>query len=389
VAYPEEYWILFTDNHLQVLGDPITCWTELDITLRFNEPGTAIITMPAEPWIVDQVGAGRRAVVIRSGQVLIAGPIEKYLHERSDNGDNAGIGKLTVTSTDDLASIAARVAYPNPAQLPSAQTVDQWAFTGNAELGIRQLVDTNAGPSALAARRVPNLVLGAVASVGTSVTATADRMQPLLDVARNIATNDDVGFRTRQIGTQIVFDVFKPPDKSGTVRFSFGLNNLTYLSYEVTAPTATTAIVGGQGDGADRYMIERDNATETLGWGRFETYVARAGSSPLQSLQDDGDQALIDGAATTRLATTTSDTPDQRFGVHYQLGDKVAVETFPGQQYADLVRTVHLQVYATSGEYVSSTVGSQAASYDPIWAQRLRDIDARLGRLERSVVPAS
>ena len=59
-----------------------------------------------------------------------------------------------------------------------------------------------------------------------------------------------------------------------------------------------------------------------------------------------------------------------------------------GAEVVDLVRTVHLQVYPTSGEYASATVGSQAASADPYWVQRMRDVENRIGQLERTVMPA-
>lgn len=384
-----KYTVLITDPDLVVYGDPIVCWTQLDITLRFNEPGSGLVITPAYPWITDQVMPGRRIVVIRNGDVLIAGPIEKWQHERSDDGANAGVGKLTITFADDLALIAARSVYPDPTVAPNAQTVDNWTFTGNSELALRALVNGNAGPSALAARRVSHLVLGALTGVGSSVTVTADRMQPLGDVARKIAdVGGGVGFRTRQVGTDILFEVYQPPDKSGLIRFSFGLGNLRYVSHAVDAPKTTAAIVGGQGTGADRYMIERVNTAEQATWGRFEKLISRPGNDLLQDLQDDGDRALAEGAATTQLTTNVADTPDQKFGRDYTLGDKVAIESWPGQQVADIVRTVHLQVYATSGEYVAATVGSQAATTDPEWVRRVREIDARLGKLERTVVPA-
>jgi hypothetical protein len=390
VANPEDYLVLISDKDLQIAGDPIVSWTTLDVTLKFNEPGAAITTVAAEPWIVEQLEAGARVDIIRAGEILISGPVEKWLLERSDNGENAGVGQLTINSTDDLAFVAARDTYPDPAHTPDAQTASQWTYTGNAETGIRNLVNANAGPGALVARRVPHMALAPAAGVGTSVTATADRQQPLLDVARAIATTGgDLGFRTRRDGSQIVFEVYAPPDKSGSVRFSFGLGNLKYFSYEQDAPTATVVTAGGQGDTlADQAMIERTNATELASWGRFEKHVARPGTDPTAELQDAADQALGEGAATVRITTSTADTPDQQYGVHYHLGDKVAIETFPGQQIADVVRTVHLQVYATSGEVVAAYVGSQAALTDPMWVKRLRDIEARLGRVEMTVVPA-
>jgi hypothetical protein len=87
------------------------------------------------------------------------------------------------------------------------------------------------------------------------------------------------------------------------------------------------------------------------------------------------------------MTANVSDSPDQRFATHYRVGDVVSIEASPGQHIVDVVRTVHLQVYATSGEYVAATVGSQAATTDPIWVKKLREIDDRLGRVERSVTP--
>jgi hypothetical protein len=384
-----DYTILITDKNLSVVGDPITVWESIDATLKFNEPDSSMFVVPAYDWIIAQVVAGNRCVLIRNGVILTAGPIEHWLRETSDDGENAGIGKLTIYFTSDLVWPAGRATYPDPAHTPDAQTVDNWTYTGNAETAIRTVVNLNAGPGALTARQVPMLALGTAAGVGTSVTVTADRMQPLMDLVRRIAElGGKLGVRTRQVGTQILFEVYAPQDKSGSVRFSKGLGNLRYAGYEVTAPSCTAAIVGGQGSGADSYMIERLNSTETATWGRFEKLVARPGTSTVQSLQDDGDSALAEGAATTRLAANTFDSPDQKFGVHYNVGDIVAVEAFPGQSFVDIIRTVHLQVYATAGEVVAATVGSQAASTDPMWVQRMREIDARVGKLERTVTPA-
>ncbi len=384
----EDYLVLVTDADLTVVGDPITCWSQLDITLRFNEPGSGILTVPAHAWIMEQIVPGNRIVVIRNGQLLLAGPWEERLFEQSDDGENAGVGVLTVTFADDLKRLAERNAYPDPANNPTTQVPDFWEFTGNAETALRTLADVSGGPSALTARRIPNLALGSVAAVGSAVTVKSPRMTPFGTVAREIAlSGGGLGFRVRQQGRQLLFEVYAPEDRSAQVRFSFGLGNMRYVSHTQKAPTATAVAVGGQGEGADRAMIERVNAAEEAVWGRVEKYVARGGSSPTQELEDEGDRTLADGASTTQMTANVSDSPDQQFATHYRVGDIVSIESAPGQQIADVVRTVHLQVHATSGEYVSATVGSQAATTDPVWVKKLREIDDRLGRVERSVTP--
>jgi hypothetical protein len=377
--------LLLTDRHLNVVGDPIVCWTTVDCTLRWNEPCSGQFTSPGYPWIREQLAPGNRVMIIRDGVFLMGGPIETWTYARSDDGENAGDGVLTVTFADDLAWIAGRLTYPNPALTPEQQTTDTWTYTGNAEVGMRSLVNTNAGPAALPARQIPGLALGAVAGVGGNATLTSG-WQPLTDVLRTAATTGGgLGFHTRQAGNQILFEVYQPPDKTGEVRFGFGLGNLRYLGYEVSAPTATAAIVGGQGDGADRYVLQRLNTAGATDWGRTETLVSRPGSDPVADLQTAGDEALADAAETGRLSSYVADTDDQKFGVHYNVGTKVSLEVWPGFEVADLVTLVHLQAWPTAGEVVTTTIGTQTASADPAWVQQLRRIDRRVGRLERTV----
>jgi hypothetical protein len=385
-----DHTILVTDENLTVVGDPILEWTVLDCTLKFNEPGSGMFVCPGYPWIREQIQAGNRIVVLRNRQVLMAGPFESLLYERSDDGQNAGDGTLTVHFSDDLANVVARCTYANPALAAGAQTTDNWVYTGNAELALRAAVNLNAGPGALVARQVPSLILGALASVGSSITLKADRMEPLGEVLRRGAlVGGGLGFRTHQVGTDIEFQVYDPPDVSGSVRFSFGLGNLRYVGYERTAPSATVAIVGGQGEGADRLVLERINATGVADWGRLELLVPRPGNTPTAELNEDGDQALADADDTVRLQTAALDTYDQRFGIHYGLGDRVAIEPWQGLEIADPVMTVHLQAWPTAGEVVSSTIGSQAASADSAYIRRLREIDRRVGRLERGIAPVA
>jgi hypothetical protein len=393
-----EYLILITDRTLQYVGDPIVTWESLDVTLRFNEPSSGVFVAPAHQWTVDQMADGNRVVVIRRpdpedgylSSVLIAGPIEEWQIERADDGENAEPGKLTVNFADDLAQVVARQTYPDPTQSPAGQTTDRWQYTGNAETALRTLVDANAGPGALVSRRIPMLTLGAAAGVGSAVTVNADRMQPIGDLMRQVAdTGGGLGFRTRQSAGQILFEAYAPPDKTGTIRFGFSRGNLKYLSVKRSAPKATTAIVGGQGEGADRALIEVVNSDDETAWGRYETLVSRPGTNDPQSLQDDGNKTLGDAAATTQVTSNVADTPEQKFGRDYQLGDQVAIETGPGRQYTDRIVTVHIQAFNSAGEVVTPFVGSQAAKPTPAWVTRLREIEGRLAKVERTVKPAA
>lgn len=384
-----DYVVLVTDRNMQVVGDPIACWTSLDITLKHNEPSAGIMIVPGFDWIRDQLRPGCRIVVVRDKTTLIAGPVEKWIWERSDDGENAGAGTITVNFSDFLSLIVSRLTYPDGALTPAAQTLDNWAYTGNAELALRELVNKNAGPAALTDRVIPRLALGGVAGVGSSGTFTAERMEPMGDVMRRVAVaGGNLGFKaTLTSDNAALFEVYQSPDLSQEVVFSFGYGSLKYVAFEQTAPAANAAIVGGQGTGADRLLLERDNSASAQAWDRREVLVSRPGNDPTADLNTDGDAALADGAETIRVPTSVSDTPFLKYG-DYDIGSIVSVETWPGTFLVDVVVTVHFQVYATSGEYVAATVGSQAANSDPKWLQRIRAMEKRIQYLERNVLPS-
>jgi hypothetical protein len=117
--------------------------------------------------------------------------------------------------------------------------------------------------------------------------------------------------------------------------------------------------------------------------------VNRPGTDPTADLNAAGDEELASKAETARVPSSASDTSFQRYGVHYDVGTKVSVETWPGSLISDVVTTVHIQVFATAGEVVSPTIGSQAESSDPAWLQRLHVLTRRVGYLERNVKPAA
>lgn len=385
---PAGITLLVTDANLNVVGDPIARWTELDVTLRFNEPATGSFTAPRTAVTAAQLAPGNRVVVIRDGVIFCAGPIEEPGPEDwSVSGQASGPGTVEVRFSDDLAAVVARITYPNPAAAATAQTsTAQWTATDEAGDIIRSLVNLNAGPGALTARRVPQLVLGAGAGVGTSIKFST-RFRPLGDELRTVAIlGGGLGFRTQQVASTRQFQVYAPTDRSAVVRFSPGLGNLRSYRYEPKAPTATVAIVGGKDVGTSRVVVERTNAAAVAGWGRMETFVDQRQSTDTAvdttELNQAGDEALTRGAETARLASVTIDTPDQQFGVHYQLGDKVSVELDSGVVVADVVRAVHLQASPEAGEVVTAVVGSQDASTDPLWVRYLRDMSRRLDGLE-------
>lgn len=373
--------LLVTDRDLTVVGDPIANWTKVDVTLRFNEPGSGSFTAPARPELMALLAGGNRIVVIRDGAVFMAGP---YEHHEFTWEVGADPGEVTVSFAEDLALIAGRVTYPDPALVATSTSQPAYrTFSGtNAEDVMRALVDENAGPGALTVREVPQLVLGADAGVGGNINLRT-RFEPLCDALRSAAiVGGGLGFRTVQTSTAIEFRVYDPQDLSGTVRFSRGLGNLRKIQYRREAPRVTAAIVGGAGEGDAREIRERLSSGAISTWWRLESFVDQRQTGDDTELDQAGDEALVEGAERGQLQITTVDTPDQRYGEHYGLGDIVSVEVTPGFEVADVVRAVQLVATPLDGEVVTPTVGTQEATSDPMWIRQMRALDRRLSKLE-------
>ena len=370
--------LLVVDPSLTVVSDPLD-WKQLDVTLRFNEVGTGYGQLVATPQLLDVLMPGNSMVLIRDGKVYSAGPVEDWVVRWSTDGEASGPGLVDVTWADDLALIAGRLVYPDPANTADSQTAARRSFANtNAETIMRTLVDENAGPNALSARQVANLALGQVSGVGVNVSWSA-RFQPLMDALREVATiSGDLGFRIRRTSSQLLFEVYQPRDLSATVRFSPAWGNLRQYSLRRAAPKVTTAIVGGQDAGVDRTIRERTNTAGESAWWRTEVFVDRRDQDDTDELDAAGDERLADNDELVQLATVTVDTDQIRYGRDYDLGDVVTIALGHGAEVTDTVRAVHLQVTPNRGEVVTAMVGSQAASSDPEWIRQSRRLARQL-----------
>ncbi|MFD9952480.1 Gp37-like protein [[Kitasatospora] papulosa] len=386
-----ELWI--TDGDLVVQGDPLTGWRGLSAEQRYREPGTGSVTLTAYPSVMQQLQPGNRLVVVRDRQIWMSGPLEAPQDYEWDLESNADPGTVTVGFSDDLARIAGYLTYPEPAKAWSAQTttVDRTRkITASGENIIRQLVDENCGPGALAARRIPHLVLDTPAGVGTTRTLTT-RTEPLLDAVRTIAVPDRLGFTARQVGGEIRFGVYQPRDLTRTARFSAGLGNLRKVQFSLAAPLATSELVMGGEDPAQeatpantRAYVEVTSGA-AADWYRVEKLVQSSGKTDVDGeLTQDGVLALGNDNPQASLTTQTVDTEDLKAGRDYQLGDTVAVVLPTGLTIADTVNSIQLTADdADTGERVTAVIGSGNSTTSSSMVGTVRNLAYRLGQLER------
>jgi hypothetical protein len=300
----------------------------LEMSLKFNDVSTWRLTIDRRNRLAaDILADGAGIIVYRDGVVQLSGFWTDQDHSR-DLQKNT----VTVSGVDDTAWLNRRLAYPDPNDITPPYSVAQDVRTGLASTVIREFVDENGGLATAVARRIPGLFAGVGVDplIGPTVTGTG-KWQKLLPLCQELAAASEaqgvpIGFRIVQSGTDLLFDLHAPTDKTGDVVFSLERGNLAAFSYKRTAPTMTYAIVGGDGEGTARTFSDKANGPLQAQWGRIEDDLvdSRNGNSAAE-LSQAADQALAEGAGTTALSVTPIDLDTQRYGVEYMLGDKVTV----------------------------------------------------------------
>lgn len=245
--------------------------------------------------------------------------------------------------------------------------------TGACETVLRQYVDKNAisaaaDPSGLS-RVVPFLALETDLGRGATVTGNG-RMDQLVTadgtgLLQQLAQTGGLGFRVAQVGGALDFQVYAPSDKTATVLFSAALGNLADFTYQEDGPGFVSGggnalMVAGGGQGTARVFVNRADTNSITRWNRFEQFADARDTTDLATLQQRGDAALAQMAATTQFALTLAPQKAIVYGADFGLGDTVTV-IIDGVTYSDIVREVQIQLDRASAETVTPAVGSPNA----------------------------
>lgn len=351
------------NSTLQRIGQ-VTDHTDLTVVPRFNAIGAMTLTVsadsPSAPLLVEGNGL---IVKTPSGETVLSGPIRTPDWSRSES--DAGAGKLTVGAVSDDEILARYTCWPSPTAAIGSQTAPVYKIdVPAAETGMRNLVNLNAGPGALASRKNPLLTLAANGFHGGPLVREVNQFDNLLTVLQDIAGAAGLGFRVVQVGSALQFQVFQPADLSGTARFSFGLGNLTDASYSTTPPTCTRAIVVAGGGSSPRVCTTYDRADPLFPGLVIEQFVDQTSvdtaSVDLAAQMDQaGEEALANGAGQGSLSISPIDLPMLRYGRDYNVGDTVSAQLRGGAWYTDVVREVTLASSA-GGSTVKATVGGDS-----------------------------
>ncbi|MBT2723044.1 siphovirus ReqiPepy6 Gp37-like family protein [Bacillus sp. ISL-46] len=403
------YEIYVRDASFKRIGE-ITDFSMLDIIPRFNAVGSFALDLPTDCMASKELIKPKYGIIVKKdGKSIFSGNVTS--RKRAFNSSN---DTMTFGGVDDMAFLAARLAYPVPSADFSLADYD--VRTGKAETIMKQYVDVNAGTNApIVSRKICSIETDK--GLGNTVTGRA-RFHTLLDLLTSIAlSGGGLGFRVVQVDDSLQFQVYQPIDKTRSAFFSPLLGNLSSFEYSNDNPEANMVIVGGGGEGAARIIKYKQDNTSIVKFGRFETFVDQRNTTDVAELYQSIDEELINKAEKNSFNFTPVDTPQLAFSRDYGLGDKVSIvltqpneiveqeailqfisatqmiETQPEitrkfqaklDVIQDIVREVKISI-TPDGDYISPVVGTEDSNTNAIAGifDKMKKMTKRLSNLER------
>lgn len=237
---------------------------------------------------------------------------------------------VTLTFDSDLTRLWGRDVYPDPANTWAAQTLDYDVRSGAAETVALAFINANAGPGAVAARRVTGLTVPASSGRGPTIKVTG-RFDSLGQLLADIGTAAALRFTVVQSGTSLAVNVATCPDLTATAKYGSSTAGGPGVLAEgakvsVRRPDLTAALVAGGGTGAARVLRERtDSSAQTL-WGRrIEQVVDQRQTSDLGELDKAGDDELAKGSQPVQIKASIEDAEGLRLGTDVPIGALVTI----------------------------------------------------------------
>lgn len=324
-------------------------FTKLSAVFRLNTPTTFTGTLdPSSSQFFDRIAPGW-GVIARDDGVQFGGDITK-IHRRNDKG----IPTWELSGVGDLQVLADRLTYPNPAKRENEQDVSHYRDKGQAGLVLYKLIELNAGSRALPERRALGMDTKFI-NAGSEVSVET-RLKSLLETCQTLAAAGNMVIEAYPQPKGYLIVVRPPTVRAKSVVFTQQGGEV--LGWELTnsAPTATTVVVGGQGEGASRTLETR---TRPNTWGRrIEVFKDRRDTDEAADLEKAANEELDKGEAEQTIKLEFRETERLKFGVNFQIGDTVTAVLAPGLQATLPVAQAKVEWDGYQNRSVSLTLGS-------------------------------
>jgi len=346
----------------------IDTYESCTVIARYNAVSTWELVLPTNTDAAQALlTAAQPRLLIDADGVFRSGPATRLQRTVTMEGD-----LLTINGVDDLAFLANRLAHPQPgtASPPYSSTAAD-TRVGIASTLIAGFVDRNAGPGAIAARRVPDLTVPTPAVLGGNVRMNG-AWQNLLDFIVLTAKSQGFGVRVRDLE----FQVYQP---TGQATFSIELGTLASWQSVLEMPTANFVYVGGAGVGTARVYQQAGKGTSIAKWGRIEQFNdQRTSSVPVDLLQSALD-SLADLDRPPSVEMGVLDTPQQMFLRDWNVGDTATV-VIGDETLHDVIVEAEIKLLPNEPPSVKPVLG--AAPVELTTTRQLRDARRRIVQIE-------
>jgi hypothetical protein len=354
---------------LGLLGDP----QAVTVYPRHNQQPTAQVVVRSDHQLAGKLlTEGCRLVIDYHGRQIVSGPVDQM------SGDGSVNGALTLQVRDDWSLLTDVLGWPVPSAAISAQNTSAYdTRTGPAETVVKGFVQAAVTRLGLPVTVAPDLGRGQTITVSMRMHALLDRLMPLIDQA-------SIGVTVRQNGTSgLVVDCYEPAWYPQTLSPHSGV--VVDWEWSRSAPKATRAVVGGQGDGTARVFRQRIDTTAESLWGmKREVFVDASDAATSALLDARGDAAIAEGAATAGLKLMLAETDSFRYGDQLRVGDLVTTKLVPGADpITDVLREAVISWSADEGLSATPVVGDRTDDPDKTFARAVASL-ARAVRIDRA-----
>lgn len=311
-------------------------------------------------------------------------------------GDTSAVQTRTFDVLDYSADVLGILGWPNP----NGATIEQqgaaseyFTRSGPAESVLKYLVAANLPYVDLPVTIAPDLGRGGNISVKV-------RMHPLVDRLFPAVTRAGIGVTVQQVGAGLVLDCYEPATYVEELTEASGV--VVGGSYSITRPTASRAVVMGQGEGTARVMAFVVDEVREAEYGYCGIVSVDARNSEVDQellaagdaatiaayraqLEVEGREALLEHAAKASVAAALAETDEFRFMVKVGLGDPVLVVLNGVRGIEDRVLSARFLYDAETGFTIEPSVGERADDPDEQMIDALADVsreqrDRNVGR---------
>lgn len=352
-------------------------WLSAKISPKLNAAGGFTMQVPGESPMGSRITEGCR-IRITDGDTE---PVSVFVTTIERSKTSKGVLNLNLSGILELGTLAWRITYPDPARPEDSQKAAYYTDSGAAGDVITSLLLRNIGSAAMTARRGPGVVIDPATGLGKKVTLKT-RFDSLLEQAGSLADQGGLALyagygqdRKIHIGARTV------TDRSRSLVLRQDRGTLGEWKTSITAPEATTFIVGGQGEGADR-TIRVYNLAASDTWGvRMETFKDQRDAKDTTELDAAGTKLINETTGSGAITLTLNETR-RVYGRDFHLGDTLSAD-LGGVVFTDTLQAVDIE-WSDAGRKVTLTLGSgeDRDNKAPTWVRKMRKLNAALRNLE-------